>query len=402
MLRRLLRLHLRLRILTLVVFCMLLWMVLPYDNDFVLLVRWHFKKTLDHLAVKDGWLKEPAAFPISKNDVGMVIKTGFSTRERLVARLDAFEDAHARRNIVLVADYSTKPGAHFNYSGLELPVHDALAAMIENGSFSSRPNTLRLQYYSNLTSAFSDGNTELAHRIGGTYGWELDIMKKWYVLLDDDTYILDASLRVVLEQLDPLVPHYIGNAIDDYKARFAHGGSAVVFSQAAMDRIFIQNPSLGSSAHLESVDARLGDKLIATTAMRSGIYLDERYNRHFNGEPPQITRIRGDRLCAPIISFHQLVPVADARCGEKVQEYCGYHLVDRPLAHLRSTDVRDTPLQTPSAPTGTTLAGWTRRRRRRTVSRRGRIICEFARSTLRPAWPGPGKREVWPAISVRG
>lgn len=130
--------------------------------------------------------------------------------------------------------------------------------------------------------------------------------KKWYVLMDDDTYVLNASLEVVLGHLDPSIPHYIGNAVGDYKGRFAHGGSAVVLSQGAMDRIFRQNVDIVSAAHMESLYSQWGDKLISTTAMKTGIYLEERYNRHFNGESPRMTKIRGDRICVPIVSFHKM------------------------------------------------------------------------------------------------
>lgn len=132
--------------------------------------------------------------------------------------------------------------------------------------------------------------------------------KKWYVLLDDDTYVLNRSLEGILGHLDPSVPHYVGNAVGDYKARFAHAGSAAVLSHAAMDRIFTRNTEVVSRSHLESLDAYWGDKLIATTVMKTGIYLDEQYNRHFNGEPPRLTRIRGDRFCVPIVSFHKMSP----------------------------------------------------------------------------------------------
>jgi len=132
--------------------------------------------------------------------------------------------------------------------------------------------------------------------------------KDWHILMDDDTYILNSSLLVVLGHLDPSVLHYIGNAIGDYKMRFAHGGSGVVFSRAAMDRIFNHNEAEVRKAHLESLDSRFGDKLIAKTAMKSGIYLEEKFARHFNGEHPRTTRIRADRFCAPIISFHGLSP----------------------------------------------------------------------------------------------
>jgi hypothetical protein len=132
--------------------------------------------------------------------------------------------------------------------------------------------------------------------------------KKWYVLADDDTYLVNPSLELVLGHLDPFVPHYIGNAVGDYRARFAHGGSAVVLSQAAMHRIFVGNPRIVAAAHLESLEAKWGDKLIATTAMKTGVYLDERFDRYFNGEAPRVTRIRPDRFCAPIVSFHKMSP----------------------------------------------------------------------------------------------
>ncbi|KAF7858564.1 hypothetical protein EAF04_009164 [Stromatinia cepivora] len=271
----------------------------------------------------DKWLSNPPAFPLEIDDVGLIIKTGFSTRERLVAQLDGLQEAHVGGNVVLVGDYSTVSGGLFRNDDLEIPVYDVLDIMVESGSLSSRLNASRLQHYYNLTAALSSGNFELAHTIGEMYGWEMDIMKhisglqlgyklmpskKWYVMLDDDTYILDGSLKSILGHLNPSLPYYIGNAIGDYKARFAHGGSAVVFSQEAMNRIFIQNPAVVAEAHLESLDARWGDKLIATTAMKCGIYLDEKYDRYFNGEAPQITRLRGDRFCAPLISFHKMSP----------------------------------------------------------------------------------------------
>ena len=148
--------------------------------------------------------------------------------------------------------------------------------------------------------------------------------KKWYIMLDDDTYIVNPSLLVVLRHLDSTIPHYIGNAIGDYKGRFAHGGSAVVFSQAAMYRLFIQNPKIVSAAHMEALTARWGDKLIATTAMKVGIYLEEKFRRLFKGESPQQTRIRDDRPCVPIISFHKMPPSTMIEVGRTFKNVTKY------------------------------------------------------------------------------
>lgn len=144
--------------------------------------------------------------------------------------------------------------------------------------------------------------------------------KQWYILADDDTYLLDGSLKFILQQLDPSIPHYIGNAVGDFRARFAHGGSAVVLSQAAMHRIFIQNPRIVAAAHLKSLESSWGDKLISTTAMKAGIYLNEHYDRYFNGEDPYATRIRPDRFCAPIVSFHKMSPEEMTDVGSTFQD----------------------------------------------------------------------------------
>jgi len=130
--------------------------------------------------------------------------------------------------------------------------------------------------------------------------------KQWYLLLDDDTYIIRSSLRFLLGHLDPRRTHYLGNPVGDYKARFAHGGSAVVLSQAAMQRLLHHNSRTIAQAYQESITAPWGDKLLSTTLMKVGIYLDESYSRLFNGEPPELSRLTIDRACLPLISFHGL------------------------------------------------------------------------------------------------
>jgi hypothetical protein len=129
--------------------------------------------------------------------------------------------------------------------------------------------------------------------------------KKWYIILDDDTYLVRPSLRLLLNHLDHQQPLYIGNAVGDYRGRFAHGGSGVVLSGEAMRRLF-SSPDVVKRAYVESLDETWGDKLVATTLQKVGVYLDERFNHHFNGEYPTITRIAADRFCSPIVSFHGL------------------------------------------------------------------------------------------------
>lgn len=129
--------------------------------------------------------------------------------------------------------------------------------------------------------------------------------KKWYIILDDDTFVVKESLELLLTHLDPSKPQYIGNAVGDYKARFAHGGSGVIISGEAMKLLF-NRPDIIRDAYIRSLDETWGDRLVATTLQKIGVYIDERYSHYFNGEAPEVTRIRTDRVCSPIVSFHGL------------------------------------------------------------------------------------------------
>lgn len=140
--------------------------------------------------------------------------------------------------------------------------------------------------------------------------------KRWYLLVDDDTFIIQPSLKPLLAHLNPKQPHYLGNAVGDFKARFAHGGSAVILSHAAMHALITNQRAL-ASVYLDSLDETWGDRLLAKALLKLGIHLDETYSHLFNGEPPRLTKIRADRLCSPLVSFHKLPsPGAMREVGE--------------------------------------------------------------------------------------
>jgi hypothetical protein len=124
-------------------------------------------------------------------------------------------------------------------------------------------------------------------------------------MLDDDTFVVQPSLKPLLEHLDPDEPYYLGNAVGDFRARFAHGGSGVILSHAAM-RSLIGSPNALASGHLHALDDIWGDRLIAIAMLKLGIHLDETYSHLFNGEPPLLSKIRADRICSPVLTFHSI------------------------------------------------------------------------------------------------
>ncbi|GKT63354.1 glycosyltransferase family 31 [Colletotrichum tofieldiae] len=274
----------------------LLYLVLPYDNPLVLAFRFNFSGLQLWFrgsgVEKDAWLYEPARYPIEySTDVGLLIKTGYGTRRRLAAQLEAFglttENADA---FVVVGDWTPREGGMI--AGVQ--VHDAIGGVMAMPEMRSHHDAPKFKEYLALREAFIWGLE---------YVYDNLPPKKWYIILDDDTYLVKSSLRLLLAHWDSDVPQYIGNAVGDFRGRFAHGGSAVVISHEAA-RQLLSRRDVVAAAQEHSLEETWGDKLIATAFQKIGVYLDERYSHFFNGERPNISKIMADRFCSPLVSFH--------------------------------------------------------------------------------------------------
>ncbi|OIW35397.1 family 31 glycosyltransferase [Coniochaeta ligniaria NRRL 30616] len=328
--------------LCLLVWAILCWTFLPYDSPAVLWLRFVGTRFVSlfraPVSAKD-WLSIEPRFPVDLDvDVAFIAKTGYGTHGRLLAQLDALGlvvDGDTAGNTVIIADFA----AELQHNGHKVVVHDVLAPLARDKTLAGEKGYERIVKYNDMTEAIRSGRSEEAKAATKSFGWELDALKfipgmdlayqrmpdkKWYIMVDDDTYLVQGSLRAMLDRLDPSVPAYLGNGVGDFKGRFAHGGSAVIISGAAMSLLFDQNRDLLPAAYVSSLSETWGDKLVATTFQKMGVYLDERFSHFFNGESPSITRIRADRLCSPIISFHGLArPEQMAEVGNQFRHVRG-------------------------------------------------------------------------------
>ncbi|KAF6826999.1 glycosyltransferase family 31 [Colletotrichum plurivorum] len=316
----------------------LLFLVLPYDNPLVLAIRFNVASLGNWLRgdgiAKDAWLYKPAQWPIDyHDDVGLLIKTGYGTRHRLAAQLEAFELTPEDTDAFVVVGDWTPPG---NGTHAGVPVRDAVGGLMEMPEMRRHGDHPKFREYLSLRHAIEKGDDAVAMEVGKNFGWDLDALKfiwgleyiydnlprkKWYVILDDDTYLVRSSLRLLLAHWNPDEPHYIGNAVGDYKARFAHGGSSVVISHAAAARL-LSRRDVVASAQERSLDEKWGDKLIASAFQKVGVYLDERYGHFFNGERPDISQVTAGRFCSPLVSFHGVAdPVEMERIGVAFRDF---------------------------------------------------------------------------------
>ncbi|GAB0134489.1 hypothetical protein EsDP_00002857 [Epichloe bromicola] len=320
----------------LVILLLTVWyIVLPPDSAVVLAVNFNAWRVRAALGAGDGdaWLRGQGMYPVHMpSEVGCLIKTGYGTRRRVKEQLEAFAAkggvlGDEGRDFLVVGDW-TGGGKEEDLGPAE--IHDAIRLVMESGVGREHAEHHRFGKYRSLQGAVDAGDDERAEELGMRFGWELDALKfimgmelsyrrmphkKWYMILDDDTFVVKESLQLLLSHLDPAKPQYVGNSVGDYRARFAHGGSAVLVSGQAM-KILFGRPDMVTQAYVRSLDETWGDRLVATTLQRVGVYIDERHSHYFNGETPEMTRIRPDRACSPIVSFHGLrKPGAMAHVG---------------------------------------------------------------------------------------
>ncbi|KAH8886509.1 hypothetical protein GQ53DRAFT_657752 [Thozetella sp. PMI_491] len=306
-------------------FLFLAYHALPYHSHHRLRVHLYFYVPLQRALTGDKLLSRAPPYPIDlAEDVALIIKSGYGTKDRLQGTLQFLSEGGPHfNNITLTADFATQPGKHYSYNGVDLPVHDVVRMTIDNAS--ERPTDKsappRLEKYARLQEAISKGDDELARSLSAEFGWELDAMKfisslevaydrfpnkKWYILADDDTYLVRPSVSLFLGQFRSEDAHYLGNAVGGWEGRFAHGGSAIMLSQGAMRRLFVDHPRSVALAHKGAFTNGMGDSLLAWTFVQLGIYLEEGYSVYFGGEKPIHAKIRMDRFCWPVLNFHGL------------------------------------------------------------------------------------------------
>lgn len=163
-----------------VVVFLLLWLVLPYDNTVRLAFRFNLERLKSAATSRshEGWVYAPPEFPVDLGeDVLVILKTGYGTRERVPAWLDSLSSVNEFKDITIIADYASQPGSHFRYQDQDLPVHDVVKRSLGHETLSAYQSHPRVLKYGQLAKAVADGDDALGLQLSRSFGWELDALK---------------------------------------------------------------------------------------------------------------------------------------------------------------------------------------------------------------------------------
>lgn len=152
-------------------------LIFPPDAPLYLATHWAgvcLSSLLHPTSSTDAWLLSgPGPHPVDfETRVGILVKTGYGTRERLSAQLEVIGlgEWDAERAVV-VADFARGGG------GGRPVIRDAvgeLMAYLEGWGFGEAD---RFRKYAELREAIEAGDEERAQEIGRNVGWELDALK---------------------------------------------------------------------------------------------------------------------------------------------------------------------------------------------------------------------------------
>lgn len=158
-------------------------------------------------------------------------------------------------------------------------------------------------------------------------GWDLDKYKnipmlahalkvapasvQWFVFMDGDSFFFFDNLIDWLKDLNPRDPLYMGSAARIGDVYFAHGGSGVVISRAALERSLGAHPEWETGMEKETAESCCGDYMVARMLEQANISLSRGHEypgvgEKFNGQPFWNVYAYPENWCQRIVSFHHV------------------------------------------------------------------------------------------------
>lgn len=142
--------------------------------------------------------------------------------------------------------------------------------------------------------------------------WAMKPDMEWYILIDADSYIFWSNMLVWLQTMDPSKKSYFGSEVNVGGHRFAHGGSGIVMSGAAVKELVVKNRGVAETwdGMIRERDMCCGDLVLGIVFQELGIGLKDVWPV-MSGESPwslPVGRGTSEYGCRPMLTLHHLSP----------------------------------------------------------------------------------------------
>lgn len=172
------------------------------------------------------------------------------------------------------------------------------------------------QHYRELHKLSADGQ-DLA-QLKGEKAWDLDKWKfipmvrrayrmrpstKWFLFIEGDTAVIWANLLQWLNRLNSDELIYSGSQNVWGGVTFAHGGSGVLISSAAVKKLENSYTSHAQQWEQDTIEHCCGDSLLAKAFVDIGIEMTPSFPL-IQGEAPATIDWNARHMCAPSVTWH--------------------------------------------------------------------------------------------------
>ena len=282
----------------------------------------------------DGDVPMPRAVKhLKPTDVVMVVKTGVRTADRVANQLRSWSrngTFWSTANMLVVGD------GHFWIDQYE--VIDVIAGLTSDPEIAEKPpvSTTYVEQQRLLAEGFDPATTAAQQSIpAGTNneGWVLTAMvsipsmqalyskfpnAKWYVQIDDDTYLHTHNLLIWLDMLDPDQDTWTGGRPPG--TDMIHGGGGSVYSNSVLRKRFgtKEQGGFGDPEYLQGwlrkpAERPLGDLMLTYSLMDENVTIAPQwgFKPFFGGKTPYEYGLDTRIACYPQLTWHHISDPAD-------------------------------------------------------------------------------------------
>lgn len=261
---------------------------------------------------------EPSA-GLSTDDVVLMFKTGASVLWKRVPIHLATSLSHNRispENVMLYSDYPDRIGSWefidvLSNTSSQIRQSENFQPYIQQEDYEARQN------YAEISNMPGDS-------AGPPGGWKLDKYKflpivqhagrnrphaKWYIFMEDDSYIILPNLLRHLNSFDYRQSWYLGSLAWIHGDYFAHGGSGFALSRGAWEKSFGREPNMLEKFAAFTETHGCGDHILGHVLREYGVNFgethdDNRFRYGFNPEAHWATWFEKANWCKPVYSWH--------------------------------------------------------------------------------------------------